>query len=217
MKFKQRVSTLALTGMIIASSSAIVFADQTNVITLGENLTPQQKEDMLKYFNAPKGSYEEITINNQEEKEALKGIAPPSVVGNRTISCSYVQPTKTGSGINVQTANLTWVTASMLSNALVTAGMQDANVIAAAPFNVSGTGALTGVMKAFEDATGKPLDPEKKKLANQELMVTGAIAGKDGVGQEKAAAAVNDIKTQVIKEGTKDTEQIVKIINNVTN
>lgn len=217
MNVKQTISTLALTGVVIASSATMVFADQTNVITLGANLTPQQKEDMLKFFNAPKGSYEEITINNQEERAALKDIAPLSQIGNKTLSCSYVQPASSGTGINVKTANLTWVTAGMISNALVTAGMTDANVIAAAPFKVSGTGALTGVMKAFEDATGKELSPAKKELANKELVVTGDIAKNKDVGQEKAAAAVNDIKTQVIKEGTKDTNQIAKIINNVTN
>lgn len=217
MKLKQTVSTLALTGMVVASSSSMVFADQTNVITIGANLTPQQKEDMLKFFNASKGSYEEITINNQEEREALKGIAPLSQIGTRTLSCAYVQPGEQNTGINVKTANLTWVTASMISNALVTAGMTDANVIAAAPFKVSGTGALTGVMKAFEDATGKQLDPAKKELANKELVATGDIAKNEGVGQDKAAAAVNDVKTQVIKNGTKDTNQIADTINNVMN
>lgn len=217
MKLKQTVSTLALTGMVVASSATMVFADQTNIITIGENLTPQQKEEMLKFFNAPKGSYEELSINNQEERDALNGIAPLAQIGTKTLSCAYVQPASTGTGINVKTANLTWVTAGMISNALVTAGMQDANVIAAAPFKVSGTGALTGVMKAFEDATGKKLDPAKKKLANQELVVTGDIAANDKVGKDKAAAAVNEVKTQVIKNGTKDTNQIADTINNVMN
>lgn len=217
MKFRSRVSALTLSTMLVASSTMVAFADQTNVITIGANLTPQQKEDMLKFFNAPKGTYEEITINNQEEREALKDIAPISQIGTRTLSCAYVQPTGDNKGINVKTANLTWVTASMISNALVTAGMKDANVIAAAPFKVSGTGALTGVMKAFEDATGKKLDPEKKKLANQELVVTGDIASNDKVGKDKAAAAVNEVKTQVIKNGTKDTNQIANTINNVMN
>ena len=59
----------------------------------------------------------------------------------------YVEPTKKGNGINVKTANLTWVTSAMIATTLSTAGIENANVIAAAPFPVSGTGALTGVME----------------------------------------------------------------------
>lgn len=169
MKAKKIVSILALSTIIAIGSSMFAFADQFNVVTLGANLTQEQKDNMLKYFNAKEGTYQLITVNNKEEREALKGIASEAEIGNKTISCSYVQPTKEGSGINVKTVNLTWVTASMISNTLVTAGINDANVIAAAPFQVSGTGALTGILKGFEDSTGEKLDSEKKELANRNL------------------------------------------------
>lgn len=217
MKIKKIATILALTGILTISTSIFAFADQFNVISLGANLNNEQKETMLKYFNAKDGSYELITVNNKEEREALKGIAPLEQIGNKTISCAYVQPTKEGSGINVKTANLTWVTASMISNTLVTAGVNNANVIAAAPFEVSGTGALTGILKAFEDSTGEKLDPEKKELANKELVATGNIAKDPNVGQEKASAAINDMKTEVIKDKVKTEDGINNIINNVTN
>lgn len=195
----------------------VAFADQFNVITLGANLTSKQKEEMLKYFNAKEGTYQLITINNKEEREALKGIATENEIGNKTISCSYVQPTEKGNGINVKTVNLTWVTAAMITNTLVTAGVNDANVIAAAPFQVSGTGALTGILKGFEDSTGEKLDNKKKELANKELIVTGNLADNSSIGKEKAAAVVNDVKTEVIKDKAKDEQAVTKIINNITN
>ncbi|MBM7835895.1 DUF1002 domain-containing protein [Clostridium sardiniense] len=217
MKAKKIFSIIALTTIIAISSSTFAFADQFNVITLGANLTQEQKKDMLKYFNAKEGTYQLININNKEEREALKGIASAAEIGNKTISCSYVQPTKAGSGINVKTVNLTWVTASMISNTLVTAGINDANVIAAAPFQVSGTGALTGILKGFEDSTGNKLDSEKKELANKELVTTGNLANDSNIGQEKAAAVVNDVKTQVIKDKAETPNTVNNIINNVTN
>ena len=70
-------------------------------------------------------------------------------------------------------------------------------------------------MKAFEDATGKPLDEDKKELASEELIITGDI-GED-IGQDKAAGIVNDIKTEIIKNNTSDTIQIADTINNITN
>ncbi len=217
MKAKKIFSIIAVTTIIAISSSTFAFADQFNVVTLGANLTQEQKDNMLKYFNAKEGTYQLITINNKEEREALKGIASAAEIGNKTISCSYVQPTKAGSGINVKTVNLTWVTASMISNTLVTAGINDANVIAAAPFQVSGTGALTGILKGFEDSTGKKLDSEKKELANKELVTTGNLANDSNIGQEKAAAVVNDVKTQVIKDKAETPNTVNNIINNVTN
>ena len=217
MKSKKILTTITIATLIATSSPIFAYADQFNVVTLGENLTKEQKDSMLKYFNAKEGTYELITVNNKEERDALKGIATPAEIGNKTISCSYVQPTKAGSGINVKTVNLTWVTASMISNTLVTAGINDANVIAAAPFQVSGTGALTGILKGFEDSTGEKLSKEKKELANEELVTTGNIAKDESVGQEKAAGVVNDVKTEVIKDKVKDPAEINNIINNVTN
>ena len=80
---------------------------------------------------------------------------------------------------------------------------------------VSGTGALTGIMKAFEDATGEPLDETKKEIASEELVITGDL-GQD-IGQDKATGVINDIKTEIIKNNTQDTIQIADTINNVTN
>lgn len=75
--------------------------------------------------------------------------------------------------------------------------------------------ALTGIMKAFEDSTGKPLDEEKKELATEELIITGDL-GED-IGADKATGIVNDIKTEIIKNNTSDTIQIADTINNITN
>lgn len=53
----------------------------------------------------------------------------------------------------------------MYKNALATAGITDAKVLISAPFPVSGTGALTGIYKAYEDMTGVSLNDLAKNLA----------------------------------------------------
>ena len=98
-----------------------------------------------------------LEVNNQEERKYLQGVATEAQLGKKTYSCAYVEPTKSGSGINVKTANITWATPAIVATTLSTAGLTDADVVIAANFPVSGTGALTGIKKAFEDATGKPL------------------------------------------------------------
>lgn len=215
MKLKKKISSLIICCTLILGSFNFSFADSTRIVTLGANLTSEQKDKMLNYFGVKKDETMILDVTNAEERKYLEGVANDSQLGKVTISCSYVEPTSQGSGINVKTANLTWVTSSMIATTLSTAGLQDANVIVAAPFPVSGTGGLTGVMKAFESSTGKKLDEEKKELATEELVVTGDLG--DEVGQEKATGVINDIKAEIIKNGTHDTAQIAETINNITN
>ena len=213
--FKKKFITLGLTMVLSLSSLGLVFADGTRVVTLGANLTQEQKDTMLKYFGVNKNEVVILEVNNQEERKYLQGVATEAQLGTKTYSCAYVEPTKSGSGINVKTANITWATPAMVATTLSTAGLTDADVVIAANFPVSGTGALTGIMKAFEDATGKPLDENKKELASEELITTGDLG--DSIGQDKATGIVNDIKTDIIKNNTKDTVQIAETINNIVN
>lgn len=219
MKFKKKVSSLLVAMTIIASSIVPSFADGTRVVTIGVNNTTEQRQKIFSYFGVKENEVQVLEVNNKEEREYLGGVATEAQLGTKTYSCSYVEPTNSG-GINVKTANITWVTSSMVASTLSTAGMTNANAVIAAVFPVSGTGALTGVMKAFEDASGKKLDEDKKELASEELITTGDLGDKIGqgkIGQDKATGVVNDIKAEVIKNGTSDATQIADIINNVTN
>ena len=215
MNFKKKVSSILLSMTLIVGSFAPSFADGARVVTLGVNNTAEQKQKILDYFGVKEDEVVILEVNNKEEREYLGGVATEAQLGTKTYSCAYVEPTNSGSGINVKTANITWVTSSMVASTLSTAGMTDANCVIAAVFPVSGTGALTGVMKAFEDATGEKLDEDKKELASEELITTGDLG--DEIGQDKATGVVNDVKMEVIKNGTSDTTQIADIINNVTN
>lgn len=214
MKFKKKASSLLLATTLVVSSIIPSFADGARVVTIGVNNTTEQRQKILDYFGVNKDEVVILEVNNQEEREYLGGVATEAQLGTKTYSCSYVEPTNSG-GINVKTANITWVTSSMVASTLSTAGMENANCVIAAVFPVSGTGALTGVMKAFEDASGEKLEEDKKELASEELITTGDLG--DEIGQDKATGVVNDIKTEVIKNGTSDVTQIADIINNVTN
>ena len=215
--FKARLMSLGVALCISLSAVGISFADSARVVTLGADITDKQKDIILEYFGVNENEVVVLEVNNQEERQYLEGIASESQIGKKTYSCAYVEPTHPGDGLNIKTANITWVNASMVATTMSTAGMTDANVVIAANFPVSGTGALTGIMKAFEDATGEKLDEEKKELATEELVTTGELGADENIGQEVATGIVNDIKTEIIKEGTTDTNQISEVINNVTN
>lgn len=191
------------------------YADSFKVVTLGGDLTNEQKEQMLKYFNVNKKEANILEVTKSEEDKYLKGVASAKQIGTKSISCSYVEPTNSG-GLQITTNNIYWVTEGMIRNALITAGVENAVVKAAAPFNVSGTAALTGILKGFENSKGgQKIDEEKKKAANEEIVVTGELGEK--IGQDEAASLINEVKKEVVKESPKTQEEVEKIVVNVTN
>lgn len=192
-----------------------VYADAYKVVTLGGDLTENQRKDMLKYFGVDENTANIIEVNIDEERKYLEGTASIDKIGTKSISCSYIEPTSSG-GLNVTVNNVYWVTDDMIKNALITAGIKNANVKVSAPIKVSGTAALTGILKGFENSSGgSKIDEDKKEVANEELSTTAELG--DKIGKDKAAKVINDIKTQVIKDKPKTEEAVKNIVLNVTN
>ena len=202
---------LGMTMGLLTGSVTTVSADSTKVVSLGANLDDSQRNAVLKYFGVKASEVQIVEVTNQDERNHLSSYIPLEQIGNRTISCAYVQPTSKG-GIQVKTANLTYVTSNMIAAALSTSGVKNCNVIAAAPFAVSGTGALTGCIMAYEAATGQSLSESKKDTAVKEMVTTGNVA--QNIGQTQATEIVNQIKVNVIQEGVRydDRERIDEIV-----
>lgn len=222
MKKNKLITTLFLAGAITIGSFTSVFASTNEVVTLGANLNEAQKQEMFNEFGVKPNDVKVITMNIQEIRSQL-GLpkAPANAKGN-AFSSAFVRIEEPGYGIKVKTNNLTAVTPDMLSNALLTSGVTDADVIATSPFPVTGTSALAGVLKAFEDATGKEIPTKNKEVARDELTTTNNLAdakNKDGqeIGQNGASAIVNEAKKEVIKEKPENEKQVGQIVNNVVN
>lgn len=210
MKNKKLKKSIVFILSLIFLMNTFAYADSSTVVTLGDDLTDDQKDQMLEMFNVEKSDATIISVNNEEERKYLEGVASEAQLGSRTISSAYVELLDEGSGINVETYNISWVTKEMYQSALVTAGVKDAKVIAAAPFPVSGTGALTGVLKAFEQATGKKISEEQKKVANEEVYQTGELG--DDIGKDKAGELIRIVKEEVVSKDIKNPEDIKRII-----
>lgn len=213
--FKLMVAILTLSLFLLPITSKIAFADSFKVVTLGADLTNEQKSQMLKHFGVSKKDANILEVTKKEEDKYLKNIASAKQIGTKSISCSYVEPTSSG-GLNVTTENIHWVTEGMIKNALITAGVENATVKASAPFNVSGTAALTGILKGFENSKGgEKISEDKKEAANEEIVVTGNLG--DKIGQDKATNLINEVKTEVLKSNPKTEEDIKNIIVNIVN
>ncbi|MCC2864802.1 DUF1002 domain-containing protein [Anaerovorax odorimutans] len=207
---KKAISFLLIFTVMFQLSTLTVSADSSKVVTLGANISKQQRADMYEYFGTTPEQVQTIEVNNSDERKYMEGIATEQQIGRKTFSCSYIEPTDSG-GVQVKTANLTFVTSSMIASTLATSGIENCNVVAAAPIAVSGTGALTGIMMAYETASGQDLNEGQKEAAVEELVTTGEIA--DSVGQEQASALVNDVKEQVIEDNLTDASEIQKVVD----
>ena len=215
-KGKLLATLLCSASMVMGSMVPTVpaMADAMKVDTLGADLSDEQKNTMLKYFKVDSSQAQIIYVTNQDERDHLSSYVPLEQIGTRTVSCAYVKPTTSG-GIKVRTANLNWVTCNMIASSLSTSGVTNCEVVAACPFEVSGTGALTGIQMAYETASGQKLDETKKELATEEMVVTGNLA--DSVGQNDATTVINQAKMQVIADNVQNADDIYNIVVNISN
>lgn len=211
---KRRFLAVLTSALCLAAAipTTPAMADGQKVLTLGADLNDQQRTAILNYFGVNGQNIQTLIITNQDERNHLGSYVPLEQIGTRTYSCALVSPTNSG-GIQVKTANLSWVTSNMIATTLSTSGVVNCDVLAAAPFEVSGTGALTGILMAYESAVGVNLDTTKKEVATKELITTTNIA--NNIGQVHATEIVNESKKQVIQGDVVSGNDIDIIINEV--
>ncbi len=178
------------------------------IITIGENLSEEQKKTILAEMNAPEDA-QIITVTNKEEHQYLGKYIAKSIIGSRTFSNSAITIKEKGSGLEVETKNINWVTDEMYLNALITAGVKDADIYVTAPFAVSGTGALTGLIKAYEITSDETIPEDVKQAANEELVKTAKLG--DSIGADNATALIAKVKEEMAKNPPK-TEADIRIL-----
>lgn len=176
----------------LSSALAEEIAEGKARVVMGADLDEEQRAQIYRDFSLAEGDIQELTITNQEERAYLEGIAPEDKIGNLALSCVYIRTLEENSGLTITLHNINWCSENMYRNVLVTAGITDASVMISAPYPVSGTAALSGIYKAYEDVTGEKLDESAKKAAANELFITGALA--ETIGSTDATLLVNELK-----------------------
>ncbi len=203
----KRIVSLILVLMLILSLGGTAFADNTQSrAVIGADLTTEQVAQVYSAFGVQQGTVPQLLVTNAEERQYLEGYVDSSIIGSRSISCVYVELLGSGAGMNVTTSNITWCTPEMYIQALATAGITDARIIVAAPFEVSGTAALTGIYKAYEDMTGKKIDDIAKLVSTQELTITGELAQE--IGSMDSTSIVQDLKLMLSETQNMTDDQI---------
>jgi len=224
-KIKQYVSMLMAMLMAI---SAVVFCGAEKAyagsfsggyISLGADLTSDEKAKVLALFGVDEkdlDNYKVVYVTNQEEHQYLDSYISSSQIGNQAWSSVLITEGKKGSGINVTTKNVIYCTTGMYANALATAGVEDVNVVVAGPFNVSGTAALVGALKAYSEKTGETVDEDVVDAAVDEMVTTGSLEDGTDADNEKVEGMVAYLKEQIANSDNKDKD-LDQIINDAAN
>lgn len=208
---KKILSTL-LVCFSLFSVPFLTYADSAPgdvIITWGENLSQQQKASLLSEMGEVKDAME-VYVTNQEEHKYLGNYISKAKIGTKALSSSKIIIGEQNSGLKVTTHNINWVTEEMYVNAMTTAGVKDADVYVTAPFAVSGTAALTGILKAYETTMDIKIPEEQKQVANEEMVKTATLSEK--IGDEKAVQFMNEIKQEIAKNKPASIEELQHLI-----
>lgn len=185
------------------------------IISLGADLSEERKTAILEEFGAPE-DVEIIYTTNGEEHEYLGGVIPKAQIGTNAISSVMITYTEAGSGLNVETSDkINYITEENYTNALITAGVEDADIKITAPVSASGTAALTGIFKAYEVSTGEVIDEDLKKTANEEMVTTAELG--EEIGDKEATDLINEIKQAIADQDPQSTGDVRDIIINIIN
>ncbi len=207
------VTMLIATVGLLPASHIKADAVEKPYLSLGADLSEAQKSTVLSLLGVSKeelSDYEVMEVTNEEEHEYLGEYLSASVIGSNALSSVRIEKLDEGEGIGVETKNITYCTSGMYTNALTTAGVTDAQVTVAGPFEISGTAALVGVMKAYSDMTGEDVLQENADAATNELVLTGELA--ETLGAEDAEQLVALVKQKILDGDLQSAEDIEKAI-----
>ena len=182
-------------------------------ISFGADLNASEKGkvmELMEIDDEELADYETIQVTNDDEHEYLDEYLDDSLIGSRALSSVKIEQADAGAGIAVETYNITFCTREMYANALATAGITDADVTVAAPFEISGTAALVGAMKAYATMTGEEIDDDSADAATNELVTTGELG--QSIGKEEAAEFVALLKDKVVSGDLTSEADIQKAI-----
>ncbi|MCI9517221.1 MAG: DUF1002 domain-containing protein [Lachnospiraceae bacterium] len=218
---KKQMLTGALAACMFLTSGMTALADRVDAVidkpyvALGADLKESERAKVLELLGVTEAElkdYDVVTITNEDEHKYLDSYLDAGVIGTRALSSVMVVGKEAGNGINVNTNNISYCTSGMYRNALITAGVEDADITVAGPFSISGTAALVGAIKAYETMTGEEVPEVNLDAANNELVITGEIV--ESVGDpEKVEQLMALVKQEVAEgavSGSEDIKNLVK-------
>lgn len=185
------------------------------IAVFGDSLTPAQKEETKTLLGITDSTQtKEVTVTGADIVKYIQG--DPN---SHLYSSAIITRKDAGSGLNIKIVtpdNITEVTEQMYANALLTAGIKDADVEVASPIKVSGHSALTGIYKAY-DTSGGSLNTARTDVANQELNLATNLSKQDGISQDKVNQLLTQIKQEMANQKPATKQDVANIVDDKLN
>ena len=194
MKILKKLAALMLCALLL-TLPVTTFADSVSFTCYGDDLSSDQYQMVLELLGSDYANDTFIPVTIEDERALLGHAVSADKIGSRSLSSARVTLLDEGSGISVETHNINWVTPSMYSSALITAGVSNAKIVVAAPFEVSGTAALAGILKAYETASSEEISDLARTVAGSEMVLTGELS--EAIGSEEAVELLAMVKQAI--------------------
>lgn len=180
------------------------------IVVYGEALSEAQKSEVADLLKVDQHEQvDEFSVNGQDLNEYIGGNP-----NSNMYSSVKILHKDNGEGLSIEIVtpdNITQVTKEMYTNALLTAGVENAEVLVASSVKVSGHSALTGIYKAY-DAKGVKLDESRMKVASDELDIATDIAEEEGIDQDKVSELLTEIKKAIAEQDPATKEEVEQIV-----
>lgn len=163
----------------LCKSTAMAAETKDVVVALGADLSDSQRATVLELMGLTEedlANCSVLYITNEMEHEYLDSYLGASVIGSKSLSSVKLTKASAGTGVVVTTQNINYCTTGMYRNALMTAGMEDTEVLVVAPTAISGTAGLIGALKAYEAMSGKTVSDVVLDTSLDEMITTGELA-----------------------------------------
>ena len=194
MKIGRKLTAILLSALLLLAPVSTL-ADTAGFTCYGNDLTSEQYQMVLDLLGSDYANDTFLPVTIEDERALLGHVVDADKIGSRSLSSARITLLDEGSGISVETHNINWVTPSMYSSALITAGVQNAKVVVAAPVEVSGTAALAGILKAYETASSEEISDLARNIAGSEMVLTGELS--DAIGSEEAVELLAMVKQAI--------------------
>lgn len=226
MNISKKILSLLLAIMLLGVWNMTAFASETNAVedtqarveentnkpflALGADLTAEQRAIVLGLMGLTEADLPNLNvvyITNEQEHQYLDAYVSSSVIGSKSLSSVLVKESAKGRGVTVSTKNITYCTIGMYRNALLTAGVEDAEILVVGPTQISGTAGLIGAIKAYEAMSGETVSDAVLDTALNELVSTGEIAA-DSLYSQEIEELIAYIKAKIAAGELTDEEDI---------
>ena len=172
---------------------ALAASSGAPVAVLGADLSAAGLPEVLRALGATPGT-QQLRESVADERSQAHGLLPERLLGVVAVSSVILRPLPPGSGLRVvQNGNVTLFPAQAYANALLTAGVTDADAIIAAPGaqRALGTTALLGLLRAATVSCAA-VNPARHSLAIREFALTDALT--DAMSYTEAARLLTATK-----------------------